>query len=439
VSASHTQTRFDPSASLTSGLVALIRAKRVTDADLRLASWFALDAIANIIGGMASADIRPLLQWAASEPLNTGRRALLLGGAATVLEMDAMHRESAVHAGTMVVPALLAMSHSHPVGGRAFLTALLKGGEAAFRVGRAAGPAHYRTYQNSATCGPFGAAMGCAELLSLSDEEAVHALGNAGTRTGGLWEFRETGAMSKQLHAGGAAEAGVVAAQTAGHHFTGPLRILEGSRGFFKAACPDARPDEVLRDPERPWDLGGSSIKPWPSSRHTHPAIDAALEVAANKRSRTVVGLEIDTYQTALDLCGNSRPASPHQAKSSIAYCAVAAVVDGVVDLGTFTEAPFERHRAMAANVILRTAEPYQSAFPRAWGAQVTAIFDDGTRVSAERHSTKGDPDAPMSDSELWNKAITLLRLGKVERPELFVTGVLNMANDGPVPVLAFP
>ena len=101
--------QFDPAASLTCGLVELISSKEVSDADLRWCALFTLDAIGSIIGGSADASARPLLEWARSEPVTTGRRAFVYGGLSTVLELDAMHRESAVHAGTVVVPAVLAL------------------------------------------------------------------------------------------------------------------------------------------------------------------------------------------------------------------------------------------------------------------------------------------------------------------------------------------
>ena len=431
---SHALSTFDPDASLTSGLVELIHEKVVTPADLHGAAMFALDAIANIIGGLASDDLGAVRAWMGEEPVNSARKSFVLGAAAAVLEMDAMHRESSVHAGTMVVPAAMAWCDGKKVSGRQFLAAILKGSEAAFRVGRAAGPSHYKIYQNSATCGPYGAAMAVSLLLDLDKAQTTHALGNAGTRSSGLWEFRETGAMTKQLHAGAAAEAGLVAAQLARHGFTGPLKILEGNRGFFRAACPDANPAAVLRGPDEAWGLGGSSIKPWPSSRHTHPAIDAALGLADKVGGRTIGAIDIDTYQTALDLCGNGKPGSPHQAKSSLQYCVTAALRDGRVDLDSFKPEAFNRHRELAAQAKARAAEPYISAFPQAWGATVKVTFDDGSVELSHRRHVKGDPEAPMTQAELKGKAKTLLELGGVKEPDALMDAILLMAEGGPVP-----
>jgi 2-methylcitrate dehydratase PrpD len=355
------------------------------------------------------------------------------GGLSTVLELDAMHRESAVHAGTVVVPAVLALASTRKLGGREVLKAILKGSEAAFRVGRAAGPSHYKIYQNTATCGGYGSAFAVGSLLGLSETALVHALGNAGTQSSGLWEYRETGALTKQLHAGKAAESGVIAAQLATRGFTGPLKILEGARGFFKAACPDANPSAVLRGRDDAWGLLGMSIKPWPSSRHTHPAIEAALGVAPQVRGRQIETVDVQTYQTAVDLCG--KPArNAHHGKSSIQYCVAAALSDAAVSNASYDDEAYRRYARLLPRITIRAVEPYASAYPKAWGAGVLVTFADGSTATFGCTNVKGDPEAPMSEDEMKSKAAASLRLGGVSDVSRYIEAVLAMSDDAPVP-----
>jgi len=429
---------FDREASLTSGLVELVCRKPVAESDLRWTALFTLDAVANIIGGSVDPSSQPLLEWGRAESLNTGRIAFVYGGLSTVLELDAMHRESAVHAGTVVVPAVLAILKGKRFGGRRLLTTILRGSEVAFRVGRAAGPSHYKIYQNTATCGPYGSAFAAGLLFDLSESQLVHALGNAGTQSSGLWEYRETGAMTKQLHAGRAAEAGLIAAQLAAVGFTGPLKILEGTRGFFKAACPDAIPSAVLRGPDEPWALIGMSIKPWPSSRHTHPAIESALGVARDLKGREIDTVEVDTYQAAVDLCGKGGPIDPHRGKSSIQYCVAAALTDGSVSIESYTDEACSRYKSLAQNVTVKAAEPYSSAYPKAWGAGVSAQLKDGSKLTFSCENVKGDPEAPMSEEEMKAKARVSLESGGVKDPNRFISEILAMANDGDMPIMTF-
>lgn len=428
------QDSFDAGASFTSGLVDLACNKQVDDSDLRWTALFALDAISSIVGGAGDESSQPLLEWAGSEPTNTARTAFVYGGLSTVLELDAMHRASAVHAGTVVVPAVLAAAIGRGFSGRRVLTAILRGSEVAFRVGRAVGPSHYKIYQNTATCGPYGSAFATGLLLGLTQTQLVHALGNAGTQSSGLWEYRETGAMTKQLHAGRAAEAGVIAAQLAARGFTGPLKILEGQRGFFKAACPDAVPAAVLRDPTASWGLLGMSIKPWPSSRHTHPAIEAALGAARELKGRDIEGVDVETYQAAVDLCGKGRVSHPHQGKSSIQYCVAIALNDGEVSTGSYGETAFARNQALAQRISVKAAEPYVSAYPKAWGARVHVRLTDGASISFACDNVKGDPEAPLSEDEMKAKARESFKLGGLDDSESLVRAVLAMADDAPLP-----
>ncbi|MDE0060379.1 MAG: MmgE/PrpD family protein [Defluviicoccus sp.] len=419
--------------TLTEGLVSLIRARPISRADLDAMASIALDGIANMLAGRATEPGRILRRWGA-EKRDPGRRALVMGGCMHVLEVDDLHRGSVTHPGCVVIPAALALADSEGADGEAFLRAVLHGFEAVCRVGMSVGPTHYKVWHNTATCGPFGAAMAAASLIGLDDEAVVHALGNAGTQSAGLWEFLNTGAMSKHLHAGRAAEAGVVAAELAAGGFTGPPAILEGPQGLYAGACPDADPGAVLRHPDAPWAVHATSIKPWPSCRHTHPVIDAALELSARIDAAAVTGVEASTYRAAVDVCDRPMPASPYEAKFSLQHCIAAALTDGAVGFETFEAESRARLAALRSRVRVGAGTPYVTDYPAAWGGEVTAILADGSRASAARRQCKGDPEAALDRGEMADKARELLRFGRVAEPEAVIDGVLAMAGGGTVP-----
>ena len=434
------------SPSLTEALVALIRTKPVTQADLEAAALFTLDAVANVLAGRNSDPGQVLLNWWAGSFANTasdsGREAFLMGSLCHILETDDLHRESVVHPGCVVIPAVWALAKKRDLGGRQVLTATLQGFEATTRVGMAVGPAHYRIWHNTATCGPFGSAMGAASLLGLDDGEAVHALGNAGSQSSGLWQFLETGAMTKHLHAGHAAEAGVRAAELASFGFTGPEKILEGEKGFFRAACPDADPDAVIRDPDEPWQLVRTSIKPWPSCRHTHPTIDAAEELRARllsegRSTADITEVQVSTYRAAIDVCDRPHATTDYEAKFSLQHAAAAALLLPHVDFEAFGAAARERCADLASKVKVELAEPWASAYPRAWGGRVQIRMQDGHEDAIERTNAKGDPEAPLTRDEMIEKAEMLLRHGGVAAPALIVEGILGLASGGTLPDLA--
>ena len=401
--------------SLTTRLVRLIRDKPVTDSDLGTAALFVLDALANAYAGRGTDPAQRVLRWYAAQGDDAGRQALALGALTHILETDDLHKASVTHPGCVVVPAALAVAVREKAGAVDFLTAVLHGYEACCRVGNAVGPAHYRIWHNTATCGPFGSAMASSSLLGIEDEQCVHALGNAGTQSSGLWQFLETGAMSKHLHAGRAAEAGVVAADLAAVGFTGPPAILEGSKGFFAAACPDADPDAVLRTPDEPWQLCQTSIKPWPSCRHTHPVIDAALELHGLLGGSEIDRIYIATYQAALDVCDHRQPESEYAAKFSLHHCVSAALVDGQVGFNSFGAEQRDRLAGCRSKVSLAVSTGIQSDYPEHWGGKVSVTTMDGTELTAYRRDCKGDPELPLGSDEMIAKAKRMLRWGGLD------------------------
>ena len=419
--------------SLTHELVKLIRAKPIAGADRGRAALFVLDTVANALGARNTEAGRKLRAWATRQGGDAGRQAFLLGGLSHILEMDDLHAASVTHPGCVVVPAVLALGARERSSGPAVLDAVLRGYEAVTRIGMAVGPAHYRIWHSTATCGPFGAAMAAASLLGLDDDATVHALGNAGTQSSGLWQFIETGAMSKHLHAGRAAEAGVTAAELAALGFTGPPAILEGDKGLFAGACPDADPGAVTRVPDAPWQLHATSMKPWPSCRHTHPAIDAALELHGKLGGVTPCAIEAATYKAALDVCDRPAPASEYAAKFSLQHCVAAALTDGRIGFESFDEAARQRLAALCRQVGLRAGEPFVSAYPKAWGARVALQLPDGRELSAERASCKGDPDRPLGDTAVVAKAELLLAHGGIAgaKARRIVERLLALPEDG--------
>lgn len=401
--------------SLTQELIALIRARPISDADLQQAAVFTLDAVACAYAGSSTPVGDILRRWGASGDMDSRRQALLMGALTHITETDDLHRASVTHPGCVVVPAVLALGEKLGSSDRQMLTAILHGFEAMCRIGAAVGPAHYRIWHNTATCGPFGSAMAAAALLQLDDAQALDALGNAGTQSSGFWEFMQSGAMSKHLHAGRACESGMLAADLAAHGFTGPALILEGRKGFFAGMCQDPEPARVLQQPRAPWQLRLTSIKPWPSCRHTHPIIDCALEVHGMLDGEPVQQVDIKTYQAALDVCDNPEPGSEYEAKFSLYHAAAIALLDGVVGMDSFTPEARQRSAALRGATRVTAATPYASNYPLAWGCELSAQTTAGARFKVSRKDCRGDPELPLDAAEMRAKATGLLRYGGLE------------------------
>ena len=112
------------------------------------------------------------------------------------------------------------MGEHHGIPGKTLLASVVAGYDVAARVMDAAGTYRLhnaRGWHSTGTVGSFGSAAAAARALGLDAAATAHAIGIAGSFTGGLWAFIADGAMTKRLHAGKAAENGVLAAYLARH------------------------------------------------------------------------------------------------------------------------------------------------------------------------------------------------------------------------------
>src|SRR5262245_3575183 len=220
-----------------------------------------LDALGCCIFGVTLPWTRMLIDLAREEGSNRQARivgtdlkasvaqAVLIGATAGHgFEMDDIHATAHLHAGSLALPAALALAETQPaLDGRALIAALAAGYEAGLRISLAAtGALFMRGHHFQGACGPFVAAATAANLLGLVPAAARHALGIAGSFGAGLMAAQE-GAMSKRLHCGRAAQAGVQAAQLAARGFTGIPNVLEASYGGFLSTLSGA-PDLMQLD-----------------------------------------------------------------------------------------------------------------------------------------------------------------------------------------------
>lgn len=323
--------------------------------------------------------------------------ALHNGSLGNVLEMDDVDKRAVLHAAPTVIPAALAMAEYTNANGKDFLDAIIKGYEVTIRIGRAVGPGHYAYWHNTATCGPFGAAIAACHLLKGSDP--VSALGLAGTQAAGLWQTRhEPDSMAKQLHAGHAAHAGVLAAILSAQGFQGPRSILEGEQGFFAAMCPGAKPVDVLADFGGAWLHHQTSIKPYPACRHAHPVIDAALETELGDGE-----ILIETYADAIKFCDNPNPQSVIAAKFSLQHSAAIALTSGVPTLADFKLDRIQELSDIRSRITIAEGPDFNDVYPAHYGAAITV---DGKRFVAR--DAFGDPENPMNEDQILEKMKTL-------------------------------
>lgn len=336
--------------------------------------------------------------------------AWINGTASHAVEFDDIFRDAVYHPGVPTIAAALAVAEDEGRSGLELLKAVVVGYEISTRIGAAVQPSHYRYFHTTGTVGCFGSAAAAAFLLDPVDPNVMrHALATAASFAAGLQQAFRSESMTKALHGGHAAASGVTAAKAAAHGVTGAPDILEGEVGFGVAMADGAvwaRATDALG--ER-YNITRITQKSHGCCGHTFAAIDAVLllrrELGADHLDR-VRAIEVETYQTALDVTGNLDPRSAQQARFSLPYVVAQAWLYGSVRLNAFSDARLAdpQARALMSRVALKSDPGFSAGFPSMRAARVRIVLDDGRTLEHFAPYRRGDPEAPLSDAELNDK-----------------------------------
>lgn len=271
--------------------------------------------------------------------------------AAHSLEID--DTEGCDHSGAVVVPVLWSLHHDPGAQPERILPALVAGYEVGRRVQLALGGYDAyaaRGWHSTATCGVFAAAAAAAVMRGLDARQAASALGIAASSAAGTWAFAVDGAMTKQLHPGNAARAGLEAALLAEHGAVGPEQVFDDVWGGFpRLHGGDSRDTaQLTAELGSIWHFRHSALKPYALCRSAHPAIDALTGILGDE------GLDpSEVTEVRLHVSGFLRPmiCPPHprdaaQARMSLPVAA-ALVLGGAAlmprDFDAFDSAPVRK------------------------------------------------------------------------------------------------
>ena len=182
--------------------------------------------------------------------LTSAGAAFVNGTAAHGEDFDDTFEGGPVHAGAVIVPAVLAACEQHNPDGRMGLIGIAVGTEVLCRLSLVVPKAvHKAGFHPTAVFGAMGAAVGVSAALGLNARQMVDALGIAGSMAGGIIEYLAEGAWTKRLHAGWAAQSGIRAALLARGGFVGPRTVFEGVHGLFHGFAHTTEGDyEALTD-----------------------------------------------------------------------------------------------------------------------------------------------------------------------------------------------
>src|SRR5690242_4200449 len=313
--------------------------------------------------------------------LSAAAAALVNGTAIHGEDFDDTFEGGPVHAGAVIVPAVLAACERHRSDnardGRAALLGIAVGVETMCRLSLVAPTlTHKAGFHPTAVFGTIGAAAGVGAALDLSSRQLVDSLGNAGSMAGGIIEYLAEGASTKRLHAGWAAQAGMRAALLGRAGFSGPRTVFEGAHGLFYAFARSTAGDfaAVTENFGAQWVTETLAFKPYPCGTMTHPYIDCARRLARRVRADDIVDMVCDVGEGTVHrlwepLAGKQRPANGYAGKFSTPYCIAAGFVRGQqglnVGLNDFSDAAVRDPAVLALAAKVRYRIDPQNPYPK--------------------------------------------------------------------------
>jgi 2-methylcitrate dehydratase PrpD len=363
--------------------------------------------------GMVVPPVTLMQKAFAGETQSPRYKALIEGTAAHTVEVDDIFRDGIYHPGAPTIAAARALSEE--------LRPVVVGYEISTRIGAAMGKAHYKHWHNTGTIGAFGAAAAAAEALGLDKKQFAHALATVTTFAAGLQQAFRMDSMSKPLHAGRAAEAGVEAALMAREGVTGSLDVMQG----FAAAMGD-KPDweKGLATLGKDFHITRMTFKNHACCGHTFAAIDGALEVKKRMgiEAADIEAVEVATYKAGVEVAHYENPRTAAEGRFSLKYVVATALTHGSVRLAAFDAERLSDRETLKVMQKIRTGvDPeLEAAFPAKRAARV-AIRARGKREEWLQPTRVGDPDAPLSDRMLEEKYFELVNpvLGEAKAKEL--------------------
>jgi 2-methylcitrate dehydratase PrpD len=345
--------------------------------------------------------------------LDAAGAAFVNGTAAHGEDFDDTFEGGPVHAGAVIVPAVLAACERHNPDGRMALIGIAVGTEVLCRLSLVVPKAvHKAGFHPTAIFGAMGAAAGVGAALGLNARQIVDALGIAGSMAGGIIEYLAEGAWTKRLHAGWAAQSGIRAALLARGGFVGPRTVFEGVHGLFHGFAHTTEGDynALIGDFGIRWVTDTLAFKPYPCGTMAQPYIDCARRLAARgikPEDVTEIVCEVaegTVHRLWEPLADKQRPRNGYAAKFATPYLLAAGFVHGGVGLGAFTENVIHDARVLTLAAKVKFVVDPDNPYPNNYTGHIRAMLRDGSVIDERQPYLRGGAQEPLTRRDVTDK-----------------------------------
>jgi 2-methylcitrate dehydratase PrpD len=359
--------------------------------------------------------------------LNAAGAAFVNGTAAHGEDFDDTFEGGPVHAGAVIVSAVLAACERYNPDGRMALTGIAVGTEVLCRLSLVVPKAvHKAGFHPTAIFGAMGAAAGVSAALGLNAGQIVDALGIAGSMAGGIIEYLAEGAWTKRLHAGWAAQSGLRAALLARAGFVGPRTVFEGTHGLFHAFAHTTQGDygALVGDFGERWVTDTLAFKPYPCGTMAQPYIDCARRLAARGvRAEDITEIVCEVAEGTVPrlwepLASKQRPRNGYAAKFATPYLLATGFVRGGVGLGAFTDSAIRDARVLALAAKVKFVIDPDNPYPNSYTGHIRATMKDGSVIEQRQPHLRGGAKEPLTRRDVIDKFALNAAHGGWTRPQ---------------------
>lgn len=380
-----------------------------------------LDFLAGAFSECKSATYKPIYDVLRSfggsrEATVIGKKAKLPAGFAAIMNSGVAFdigdgsRFAGLHPGTIVIPAALAVSEAEAktraINGRDLILAIALGYEVMVRVGRVMNPAAVkRGFHLTGIVGPLGSATAAGKIMDLDEVSMANALSMATLCGSGLLQAFEAPRPLVQVQTTRACEAGIVCALLGRQGVKGNETILEEA---FIPAYSDVRDvDSIGQYLGKDYMITKTYIKMHCGCRHIHAPIDAALDIVKRHslKIEDIEQIKAQVYQVAMDL-EIEDPKNGDEAQFNLPFGVAVALIYGDAFPDKFSDKNLENEkvRALMQKVQVVHNPDLDKDYPRKRGTIVEVVTRDGKSFSNKLDFAKGEPEWPLSKSEIEYK-----------------------------------
>ena len=348
-----------------------------------------------------------------ARPMSAAGAAFINGTAIHGEDFDDTFEGGPVHAGAVIVPAVLAACERYNPDGPSALLGIAVGTEVMCRLSLVAPTmTHKAGFHPTAIFGAVGATAGVAAALKLTKRQFVDALGCVGSMASGIIEYLAEGAWTKRFHPGWSAQSGLRAALLGRAGFFGPRTVFEGAHGLYHgfARTTQGDYDAVVGDFGARWVTETLAFKPYPCGTMTHPYIDCALRLAArgvkaDEIAEIVCEVGEGTVHRLWEpLAAKQRPSNGYGGKFSTPYCIATGFVRGNVGLSDFSDAAVRDPAVLAVAGKVRYQIDPQNPYPNNFTGHIRAVLNDGRVVEERQPYMRGGAHEPLTRADIEEK-----------------------------------